>query len=125
MEVLKSPVFIICSLLFILHQLMQKVLDMHYPLIDRYLDNLLAMPIILTLLLVERRFLFRRKTYRLTVLEVVLATLFVILVAEIAFPLFSEDFTTDWWDVLFYALGSLLFYFTINKRTSQNSRQSQ
>ncbi|MFP4090495.1 MAG: hypothetical protein ACLFUB_20975 [Cyclobacteriaceae bacterium] len=94
---------------------MQKVLDIHFPMIDYYLDNLLAMPIILTLLLVERRILFRRKTYRLSVLEIVMATLLIILVAEIVFPLLSRDFTTDWWDVVFYVLGSLIFYLTINR----------
>ncbi len=115
MKPLKSPVFIICSVLFLIHQVMQKVLDIHFPMIDYYLDNLLAMPIILTLLLVERRILFRRKTYRLSVLEIVMATLLIILVAEIVFPLLSRDFTTDWWDVVFYVLGSLIFYLTINR----------
>ena len=116
MKVLKSPVFIICTLLFILHQLMQKVMDIHFPLFDRYLDNLLAMPIILTLLMIERRYLLGRKgVYQLSVLEIVIATGVIILVAEIVFPLLSRDFTTDWWDVLFYSLGSLVFYFTINR----------
>lgn len=119
MRVLKSPVFIICALLFIVHQLMQKVLDIHYPMIDHYLDNLLAMPIILSLLTVERRILFRRNVYRLSILEIIITTVFIVLMAEVVFPLFSKDFTTDWWDVLFYALGSLLFYLTINKRTAK------
>ena len=116
MKVLKSPVFIICALLFIIHQLMQKVLDIHFPMLDRYLDNLLAMPIILSLLMVERRYLLRRKnSYRLSVMEIVIATGLIIIVAEIAFPLLSRDFTTDWWDVVFYSLGSLVFCFTINQ----------
>lgn len=119
-QILKSPVFVVCCVLFIVHQVLQKGLDIHYPLFDRYLDNLLAMPIILTLLMIERRFLFgRRKGVGLTALEVVMATGLVILVAELIFPMFSRDFTTDWWDVLFYALGSLVFYFTINKIDNQ------
>lgn len=39
-----------------------------------------------------------------------------VVVAELLFPLFSHDFTTDWWDVIFYALGSLIFYLTINRK---------
>lgn len=116
MQVLKSPVFIISLVLFIIHQIMQKILDIHFSLFDRYLDNLLAMPIILTLLMIERRYLLGRKhTYSLSLLEIFIATVFIIVVAEIAFPLLSRDFTTDWWDVLFYALGSTIFYLTVNQ----------
>ncbi|WKN40533.1 hypothetical protein [Tunicatimonas pelagia] len=115
MKVLTSPVFIICALLFIIHQVLQKGLDITFPMVDRYLDNLLTMPIILSLLLVERQYLFKRgKAYRLLALDVVVATVFITLVSEILFPLFSDDFTTDWWDVAFLALGSLIFYITIN-----------
>lgn len=122
MRVLKSPVFIVCLVLFTIHQLMQKVMDIHFSWFDRYLDNLLAMPIILTLLMIERRYLLGRKhTYRLSVLEILVATIFIILVAEIAFPLFSRDFTTDWWDVLFYTLGSTIFFLTINQTAGKEA----
>lgn len=122
MKVLKSPVFIICLVLFVIHQLMQKVMDIHFSLFDRYLDNLLAMPIILTLLMIERRYLLGRKhTYRLSILEILVATIFIVLVAEIAFPLFSKDFTTDWWDVLFYTLGSTIFFLTINQTAGKKA----
>lgn len=121
MNVLRSPVFIICSVLFVLHQILQKGLDIHFMAMDRYLDNLLAMPIILTLLMLERRFLFGRKQdFSLSMLEISVATIFIILVAEILFPLLSSDFTTDWWDVLFYVLGSILFYLTVNQRGKSN-----
>lgn len=116
MNVLKSPVFIICCLLFALHQLLQRGLHISLPLIDNYLDNLLAMPIILTFLLVERRILFRRgKGYRLSAMDVVMATVYIVIIAEVIFPLFSDSFVTDWWDVIFYALGSLIYWFTINR----------
>lgn len=116
MKVLKSPVFIICCVLFVLHQLLQKGLEISLPFIDSYLDNLLAMPIILTFLLVERRILFRRgKGYRLSAMDVVLATIYIVVIAEVVFPLLSDNFVTDWRDVIFYSLGSLIFWFTINR----------
>ncbi len=115
MKVLTSPAFIICALLFIIHQVLQKGLDITFPLADRYLDNLLTMPIVLSLLLVERQYLFKRgDAYRLSALQVVVATVFIMLISEVIFPLLSEEFTTDWWDVVFLGLGSLLFYTTIN-----------
>ncbi|WP_207493668.1 hypothetical protein [Aridibaculum aurantiacum] len=119
MAILRSPVFIICLVLFIIHQVMQKGMNMHHPFMDSYLDNLVAMPVILTLLLAERQWLFKKgNTYRLPALDIALATLYIILITEILFPLFSEKFTGDWVDAICYALGSLLFYFTINKISS-------
>ena len=117
MKIVLSPIFILCTVLFFVHQLMQKVLDIHFDLVDRYMDNFLAMPIILSLLVIERSYLLGRKhRYRLSGLEIVVATFVIVMVAELLFPLLSRNFVTDWWDVLFYALGSLFFYLTINKK---------
>ncbi len=116
MSILRSPVFIICLVLFIIHQVFQKVCGLHYPLINNYLDNLLAMPVILTFLLAERIVLFKKvKTYRLPTTDIIIASLYIILITEIIFPLLSNKYSSDWIDVIFYSLGSLLFYFTVNK----------
>jgi hypothetical protein len=113
---LYSPVFVICCVLFVAHQLAQRVLEMPIPFADNYLDNFLATPILLTLLLVGRRTLFKYgRDYTLSVPEVCLATVLISAVGEILFPELSENFTADWLDVLFYALGSVLFYATVNK----------
>ncbi len=94
---------------------MQKGMDVHYKWLDHYLDNLLAMPVILSLLQVERILLFRKGSgYRLTLFEIVIATLYIILITEIIFPIFSKNFIRDWADIFFYFAGSLLFYM-INK----------
>lgn len=115
MRILRSPVFISCCILFVAHQLLQKVWGIELPVIDAYLDSFLLMPLLLTLLVVERRWLFRRGSgYCLNLLDVVMATLLVALVAELVFPALSARFTSDWWDVLAYGLGSTLFYYTIN-----------
>ncbi len=116
MSILRSPVFIICLLLFIIHQLLQKVYGQHFPLVDNYLDNVLAMPVILTLFLAERMVLFKKKrNYRLPAADVIIATGYIILITEIIFPLLSNKYSADWADVIFYSMGSILFYFTINK----------
>lgn len=117
MTLLKNPVFIICCLLFIAHQVFQLFFNWQQPLIDSFLDNLLAMPIILTLLLAERRYLFKWKDYyRLSLFEVVLATLFIAFISEVVFPAFSDDFTGDWRDVIFLFIGAIIFSFTINPK---------
>lgn len=119
MKILKSPVFIICCILFVIHQALRFIYDQPIPFVDPYLDTLLAMPIILTFLLFERIYIFKWKNYdRLTVLEIIMATLFIAFVSEVIFPALSDEFTGDWMDVLFYFAGSAIFYFTINPRNT-------
>lgn len=111
MSLLRSPLFIICLAVFILHQLAQKFLNIHFGLADRYLDNLLAMPVILSLWKAEKTWLFKKdKNYQLSSLEIIMATAHVALITEILFPILSTNFTSDWIDVVFYSTGSLLFY---------------
>ena len=115
MQILRAPVFLLCCFMFIVHQVIQKLVKQSLPFVDDYLDNLLITPILLTFLIVERRILFRRgERYRLSILEVVMATILIALVCELLFPYLSSDFVTDWLDLVFYAIGSLIFYHTIN-----------
>lgn len=112
---LRHPLFIICCLLFLAHQIIQKGFDVHIPFIHSYLDDLLVMPIVLTLILVERRkihgwgpdFVF---SLPLTIsLVLVLSIIF-----EWIFPVFSQKFTFDWWDFVAYGLGGVVFYKYLN-----------
>ena len=117
MKILYSPVFIICCILFVAHQATQQFFRISIPLVDNHLDNLLAPPILFTLLVAERRIIFKRGAdYTLDQTEVILATLFLIVVSEWLFPFLSDNFTSDWMDVLVYVMGGFLFYYTINKR---------
>jgi len=93
-----------------LHQLVQYGLKIRLAIVDAYLDNLLAMPIILTLLKAERRYLFKRGVaYRLSLLEVLLATSYVSIISEWVFPYFSKRFVFDLLDFLFFFIGSLIY----------------
>lgn len=126
MLIIRSPVFIICCLLFLLHQFLQKVLHYTVPLVDSFLDSFLAMPILLTLLVAERRLIFRRgSSYCLSIPEIIAATLLIAFIAEVVFPALSKRFTADWFDVLAYVLGSTLFYFTINSYPKRKQEQPQ
>ena len=122
MHVLKSPLFVLCCLLFLAHQFMQKVLHINIWVLDSYLDNLLAMPVILTLFLAERTFLFPSRTPSLNKSEVIVIILYVSVIAELLFPLLSERFTADLLDVLFYCIGSIIFLVWINPKRPAVSR---
>jgi hypothetical protein len=120
MQVLKSPLFLFCGVLFIIHQLLQKVLLIKIGVLDKYFDSLLAMPIILTLLLAERRWLFKKgDRYQLPVAHILLTTLYIVVVTEIIFPLLSTRFTGDVIDVLLYGIGSFIFYLVVNKKSTK------
>lgn len=127
MKILLAPAFIVCCLLFVIHQLLQKILHIRIQLADDYLDNLLVTPILLTFLVVEKRILFRRgPDYVLSKMEIVMATILIAIVSELLFPYLSKDFVTDWVDIVFYISGSLIFYFAINfyPRSYQEKKQT-
>lgn len=115
MAVLQNKVWQICLVIFLLHQLSQKLFKWSYPWIDAYLDNLLCLPIFMGFLLMERRFLWQKKaTYCFPLLDVILLTLILSFIYEELFPVFFQGFTKDYWDYLFYGLGAMIFYKYIN-----------
>ncbi len=112
---LRSPLFFIFLLVFILHQVSQYIFKIPLPFLNNYLDNFLAMPVILFLLLAEKKYIYKQKDQKLSLLFVIIATLYVALVTEWLFPLLSERFTADWFDLVFYSLGSAFYYFFMNR----------
>lgn len=108
---LVNPRFIVPFLLFLGHQLAQKALGFHQAFIDSYLDPLLLMPILLHLILWERRYLFDRGAdYQLPLSDIILILILVSVLTEHAFPLWNDAFTADQWDLFCYFTGSLFFY---------------
>lgn len=106
----------IIVLIFLTHQILEKVLHIHISLLDKYLDPLLAMPIFLSGILLERRYVFyKTEEYFLSPIDIIASTLFMSIIAEVLFPYWNKGFTADWWDVLCYVLGSIYFYLFMNK----------
>lgn len=69
------------------------------------------MPIILSLWQLERIWLFRKGSdYKLSALEIFVATLYISLISELIFPMLSKDFKGDIIDILVYFIGTCLFY---------------
>lgn len=112
---LNHPVFLVCAILFIAHQILQKIGHIPLPWLDNHLDCLLCMPLLLTVWLLERRHLvFKNPAHRLSFSEIGLATLLLALLFEWGFPALSPRFTSDWRDVVAYAAGSLIFWKFLN-----------
>lgn len=116
---LKDPFFLGCLVLFALHQITQKGLELRLPLADNYLDNLLCLPVFLGFWLAERGLLWKQR--RLSAFETAAAWIILSFIFEVIFPRLSDGFTPDWMDVLLYGLGALLFYYFINPPVSPKS----
>ena len=115
-----NPWLMAAGLLFMGHQLTQKVLGLYLPLADSYLDPFLCAPLLLSGLLAERQWLFGKgAAYRLSLPELALASLLLVLISEWLFPKISAHFTADPLDMVSILAGTLFFQFTLNRPASK------
>lgn len=79
-------------------------------LINNYLNNLLCMPVVLTLCLVVLQLI--KKNYRLTIPIFVIAsiTVYYIVYFEWFLPKITERYTADPLDAVLYVIGAIAFY---------------
>lgn len=67
------------------------------------------MPILLHLIVWERKLLYRRAGYTLSRAHIIGYVLLVSILCEIVFPLWNEKMTGDAWDIACYALGGFIY----------------
>ncbi|MFC3198379.1 hypothetical protein ACFOET_12215 [Parapedobacter deserti] len=116
MRMLTKPWFVTLLVLAFAHQLTQKILAISLPLADNYLDALLFMPILLHLVLWERRAIFAQGgAHVLHPLHILIILALASVFAEHLLPRWSARFTADVWDMVCYAVGALLFIYYWNK----------
>lgn len=107
---LKKPIvwliFITATVVYILQQF-QFTLP---PLINNYLNNLLCMPVVLTLCLIVLQFI--KKNYRLTIpiFVIVSITVYYIVYFEWFLPKINSRYTADPLDAVLYITGAIAFY---------------
>lgn len=106
---LLHPVFILAVIGFTSHQVCQKFLGVHIKWIDNYLDPLVCMPIVLTMLTLQKQYFLKQNKADLSYIEIILATGIFMLFSEIIFPTMSSRFTADPLDLLAFAVGALIF----------------
>ncbi len=110
------PWFIVLLLIALSHQIAQWILQIHIPWVDSYLDPLLMMPITLHIILWERRLVFGRGvSFTLNNYQLLAYFLVVSFLAEIVFPMIRPGFVSDFWDVICYGIGTILFAVCWNK----------
>jgi hypothetical protein len=113
-RLLLHPFFLLCCSLFIANQVAERTGN-GFPLLSAYLDDLLCLPIVLTItLFLMQRYALGQPDYRLPDGYLLLAFLIFSLVFEGLLPLLSPVCVRDAWDVVAYAAGGILFRQLIN-----------
>jgi hypothetical protein len=105
-----------CLIIFIMHQVLEKIDNVSVELADNYLDALVCMPIILQLIVWERRFLLSDPFNKLPIMHCAGYFMVIAIAAELLFPSISSRFTADYIDIFCYGAGTLL-YIGINNST--------
>ncbi|WP_299989871.1 hypothetical protein [uncultured Pontibacter sp.] len=122
MHTLLHPVFLVCALLFVGNQALE-LAGFYFPLLFSYLDDLLAMPIVLTIILAAERIYFQNDKFVLPLAWLVVTVVAFSVFFELLLPPIYSKHTADWLDVMAYTLGALIFQFSINKPLSRPSHR--
>ena len=94
------------------------------PVLNGYIDDLLAIPVIANLgLWFQRVFVIRNNYYVLSPWHVVFIVVYVSVLFELALPHYSNTYTGDWIDVVLYLVGGVFFYKLINRPIIAEKRQ--
>lgn len=112
MKTLRNRWFLLAILIAAIHQVLQKGLGIHIPIVHAYLDDLLIMPILLTLGLAGYRTLL--PTYRLSGFHVWPLVIIHAVYFEWYLPEVDARATGDPLDVLCYAIGGMVFLWKMN-----------
>ena len=116
MHVLKNPFFLTACLLFWINQYLEKVKGVFIPYVHAYLDDLLAMPVVLGISLQVFQWIHPLKAgFRFTKVQVMVGWLYFCLLFEVLLPKWSDQYVADPWDALAYGIGAVIFYRFINK----------
>ncbi|MBW7466273.1 hypothetical protein ABID22_000054 [Pontibacter aydingkolensis] len=114
MKTLRHPIFLASLLLFCLNQVLELLHIYIWPL-HTHLDDLLCMPVILTLILAAERLYFRNPYFVLPRHYIVVSVLLFSIVFEGILPLLAAKYTADAWDIVAYVVGALIFHKNINR----------
>ena len=94
------------------------------PLLNSYIDDLPAIPVIANLgLWFQRVFVIRSDYYVLSPWHVVFIVAYVSVLFELVLPYYSKAYTGDRLDVILYLAGGIFFYRIINKPIMLKKRE--
>lgn len=115
MSLFRNPYFIVCCLLFWANQFLERALGIFVPFVHEYLDDLLAMPVVLGISLQVFRWISSLKEmFVFTKIQIFVAVAYFAFLFEFLLPMLSPVYTRDFWDVVCYGIGAVFFHRQIN-----------
>jgi hypothetical protein len=109
-----SPLFWVLALVYLGHWGWRWLTSYRPWWIQHYLDDLLCLPLVLTVTLFVLRFFYGPRVH-LSWNQVAFTVLYFSLAFEVFFPKFMPRYTGDWVDAILYAAGGVIFYKFLNK----------
>jgi hypothetical protein len=109
----KHRLFQFCILLFLMNQALEQVGILIEPLYS-YLDDILCLPISLTLILIAEQFYFKDQFFVLPWQYTLISIITFSFLFEGILPVLSGRYTADALDIAAYTLGGFIFHFGIN-----------
>ncbi|MGD1843867.1 MAG: hypothetical protein ACFB10_00560 [Salibacteraceae bacterium] len=111
MRLFLNPLFVVSATLFWANQGLEK-LGIFLPYVHAYLDDIVALPITLTIALwVQRTWVFRNPGYVLNWKHIAFTVIYFGLVFEWLLPKWSTVHHADPFDLIAYSVGGVLFSF--------------
>ncbi|HSI91725.1 MAG TPA: hypothetical protein VK927_11450 [Adhaeribacter sp.] len=106
-----NPLFQICTFLYVLHSVWRQLLLPEHWLLQNYLNDLLCLPLVLSLaVFLQRHIVLRQPAYSLSGWQIGLVVAYFSVTFEGIFPWFMPRYTADIFDVAAYVAGGWLFY---------------
>ncbi|NHE56962.1 magnesium citrate secondary transporter [Cyclobacterium plantarum] len=116
MSILKNPYFLLPALLFWVNQYLERIQAIFIPYLYSYFDDLMAMPVVLGTTLQIYRWIHPLKNgFVFTPVQVMVGLVYFSILFEGLLPIWSSTYTRDFWDVGCYLIGTVYFYFLINR----------
>jgi hypothetical protein len=95
-----------------LHQVLQKIVHLKIVWVDSYGDDLLAVPFVSASVLIMENFLvYQNHTRKHSFSQLLFLFVFISVVFEFIIPKYSQYYTYDLIDILYYFIGFIAYYF--------------
>lgn len=115
MAIFKNPFFIIPCIVFWINQYLEKKQNLFIPYVHAYLDDLMAMPVVLGITLQVFRWIHPLKqSFVFTKSQVFIGWAYFSFLFEFVLPIWSDIYKADIFDVVFYGIGAVVFFNFIN-----------
>ena len=85
-----------------------------HPLIQGYFSDVFALPIMLSIVLIVLRWYANDPNYKLSGYKIIFALVYISIAFEWIIPMYKSNFHADWWDVVAYGAGALIYWICQN-----------